>query len=173
MACAEAGIVNGYADNSYHPAGAVTRAQMAAYLSRALTGEAGVPPPPEAATFPDVPTTHWACSFVEYAVSANVVTGYADGLYHPEWQVTRAQMAVFIARAIVEPTGEEGLADYVPPTTPSFWDVPTTHWAYRHVEYIASQGVTGGYPDGAYRPTVTCTRDQMAVYIARAFGLVS
>jgi hypothetical protein len=42
-----------------------------------------------------------------------------------------------------------------------------------YVEYIAGQGVTHGYPDGSYHPEVTCTRDQMAVYVARAFGLGS
>ena len=32
-------------------------------------------------------------------------------------------------------------------------------------------GVVGGYPDGTYRPAVVCTRDQMAVFVARAFAL--
>jgi hypothetical protein len=39
------------------------------------------------------------------------------------------------------------------------------------VEYIQSEGVTGGYPDGTYRPEAAVTRDQMAVYVARAFDL--
>jgi hypothetical protein len=31
--------------------------------------------------------------------------------------------------------------------------------------------VTKGYPDGDYHPEYICTRDQMAVYVARAFRL--
>jgi hypothetical protein len=33
------------------------------------------------------------------------------------------------------------------------------------------QGVVKGYDDGTYRPTEAVTRDQMAVYVARAFKL--
>jgi hypothetical protein len=40
------------------------------------------------------------------------------------------------------------------------------------VEYLAEEGVVQGYADGLYRPTTTVTRDQMAVYVARAFGLM-
>jgi hypothetical protein len=51
--------------------------------------------------------------------------------------------------------------------------VATSFWAYKYVEYIAqpSVGVTKGYPDGDYHPEYICTRDQMAVYVARAFKL--
>ncbi|MBE9566329.1 MAG: S-layer homology domain-containing protein [Proteobacteria bacterium] len=44
-------------------------------------------------------------------------------------------------------------------------------WCYDHVEHIAERGVTQGYFDGLYHPEYTCTRDQMAVYICRAFHL--
>ena len=33
------------------------------------------------------------------------------------------------------------------------------------------QGVVKGYPDGSYQPAGVVTRDQMAVYVARAFKL--
>jgi hypothetical protein len=79
-------------------------------------------------------------------------------------------MAVFVARSIVDPTGEEGLAGYVPPLTATFPDVPTDFWAYRHIEYCVAQDVTSGYWDG-YHPERAVTRDQMAVYVARSFHL--
>jgi len=80
-------------------------------------------------------------------------------------------MAVFVARSMVEPTGDEGLIPYVPPETPTFPDVAADSWAYRYVEYIAEHGVAAGYPDGRYHPEYVCSRDQMAVYVMRAFGL--
>jgi hypothetical protein len=173
MACWRGGIVQGYPDGLYHPDRQVSRAQMAVYTARSLAGgEEAVPAGPGEATFPDVPPDHWAFDHVEYAAANNVVEGYGDGNYHPELAVTRAQMAVFIARSIVTPTGEAGLEPYEPPTEATFPDVPVGFWCYVHVEYIAQEGVVGGYPDGSYRPNHCVTRDQMAAYIARAFGLV-
>lgn len=79
-------------------------------------------------------------------------------------------MAVFIARALVAPDGEEGLESWIAPTTPTFPDVNAGFWAYRHVEYLKSLKIVGGYTDGLYRPTATVTRDQMAAYISRAIA---
>jgi len=89
----------------------------------------------------------------------------------------------------VAPTGEAALADYVPPSTPTFPDVLNTgygedgtepFWAYKHIEYCVEHGIVQGYPYAQeddsvlylYQPDDVVTRDQMAVYIARAFGLV-
>jgi len=145
---------------------------MAVYIARALVGSGeSVPEGPEEATFPDVPSDHWAFDSVEYVVSQGIVQGYGDGNYHPDWTVTRAQMSVFVARSIAEPTGEDGLADYLPPETPTFEDVPPSFWCYKHVEYLVQLGAISGYADGFYRPTWQVTRGQMAVYVARAFEL--
>jgi len=171
-ACVDAGIVSGYDDGLYHPDWPVTRDQMAVYISRALAGgDSEVPGFTGTPTFPDVPDTFWALKYVEYAVEQAVVTGYEDGNYHPEYEVNRAQMAVYVARALVAPTGEAALADYVPSDPRDFPDVPSDFWAYKHVEYCVEHGVVNGYDDGLYHPEIIVTRDQMAVYVARAFGL--
>jgi hypothetical protein len=173
-ACYEAGVVAGYEDGTYKPELPVTRDQMAVYISRALAGgDENVPEFTDTPTFPDVSEASWALDYVEYAVSQNVVGGYEDGTYHPEYQVTRDQMAVYVARALVAPTGEAALADYVPADPRDFPDVASDFWAYTHVEYCVENGVVTGYLDGLYHPEIVVTRDQMAVYVARGFGLVS
>ena len=176
-ACSEADIVRGYPDGSYRPSFAVSREQMAVYVSRALAGgDAAVPTGPAAPNFPDVPADCVAYAYVEDAFANNIVFGYQDGLYHPDRTVDRGQMAVFIARGIARPTGEPGLATYLPPYTPTFPDVtPSGPYGacYSHVEYIAEHNLAQGYPDGTYRPAVTVTRDQMAAYVQRGFHLPS
>jgi N-acetylmuramoyl-L-alanine amidase len=172
FAAFSAGIVQGFPDDSYRPSLTITRDAMAVFVARAVAGgDANVPAFTGTASFADVPTTHWASKYIEYAKAAGIVTGYTDGLYHPNDVVDRGQMAVFVARSIVSPTGEAGLATYTPPTTPSFSDVATSFWAYKHIEYCAAQGVVLGFSDGAYHPEYAVTRDQMAVYLVRGFHL--
>jgi hypothetical protein len=170
--CFFAGIVAGYGDGLYHPELSVTRDQMAVYISRALAGgDEYVPEFTGTATFPDVGVEHWALDYVEYAAAQNVVAGYGDGNYRPADNVNRAQMAVYVARAMVAPEGDAGLDDYVPASPRNFLDVPEESWGYLHIEYCVENGVVQGYEGGYYHPETTVTRDQMAVYVARAFGL--
>jgi hypothetical protein len=168
MACRASGIVSGYWDGTYRPADPVTRDQMAVYIARAVAaGDANVPTGPATATFPDVPTGHWAFKYVQYCYDQAVVQGYWDG-YHPDEYVSRAQMAVYVSRALVAPSGDGGLPD--PPPTPTFPDVPSSYWAYKWIEYCHAHGVVQGYWDG-YHPEETVNRAQMAVYVQRAFDL--
>ncbi len=168
-ACAKAGIVGGYPDGTYRPAEEVTRAQMAVFLARAMAGgEANVPDPGcSTPPFPDVACDYWARKHIQYVRDHGVASGYPDG-YHPGEVVTRGQMAVFMARAMAG--GEANVPD---PgcTAPVFPDVDCAFWARKYVQYIKDAGVTGGYPDGTYRPDNHVTRDQMAVYLTRGFGL--
>ncbi|MFB3880279.1 MAG: S-layer homology domain-containing protein [Armatimonadota bacterium] len=171
-ACRRAGIIGGFPDGSYRPALAVGRDQAAVYFSRALAGgDEAVPAGPARASFSDVPTGHWAYRYVEYAKARGVVNGFADGRYRPADPVSRAGMAVFIARSVASPTGDDGLASYQPPEVATFSDVATSHWAYRYVEYVAERGIVNGYLDGSYRPGQACTRAEAAVYLAKAFAL--
>jgi hypothetical protein len=166
MACWADYIVEGYPDGLYHPESAVTRDQMAVFIARGGARELS---PPEEPTFTDVPPDHWAYASIEHLAADHVVEGYDDGTYRPGVTVTRGQTAVFIARDLAFPKGEEGLADYQPPDTPTFTDVPTDYWCFRHVEFLAEHSMVEGYPDGAFQPTSPVARDQMAVFIAHAF----
>ena len=167
-ACYYAGIVSGYPDGTYGPSVPITRDQMAVYICRALVGgDESVPTAPHVASFPDVSEEHWAFLYVEYAVSQQVVQGYSDGEYKPTVELDRGQMAVFMARAMAG--SDAAVPD--PGGLPSFPDVPADFWSYRHVEYIAGEGVAGGYLDGLYHPENPVDRAQMAVFICRAFDL--
>jgi uncharacterized repeat protein (TIGR01451 family) len=167
----ENGIAGGYPDGTYRPSDAIDRGQMAVFISRALAGgDSHVPTGPPTPTFPDVATNHWAFRYIEYAAGHGIVAGYPGGLYLSDLTVDRGQMAVFVARALSG--GESGVP--TGPPTATFSDVTATgpaNWCYRHVEHAVSRGVVVGYPDGLYHPELGCTRDQMAVFVARAFAL--
>jgi hypothetical protein len=141
---------------------------MAVFISRALAGgDANVPDGPDTATFDDVPTDHWAFKYVEYCVANGVVQGFDPVTYAPTVIVSRDAMAVFISRAVAG--GDGNVPDG--PDTATFDDVPTDYWAYKYVEYCVANDIVQGYDPLTYGPTITVTRDQMAVYICRAFDL--
>jgi hypothetical protein len=50
--------------------------------------------------------------------------------------------------------------------------VPAGFWAGTAIKACVDHGVVKGYLDGLYHPSDPVTRDQMAVYAARAFGLL-
>ena len=169
--CLNGGVVSRTSDRLFHPSEAVTRDVMASFIARAMAGgDAQVPEGPATPSFPDVHADNWAYKCVEYARAHGIVTGYRDGFYHPERTVDRGQMAVFIARAMV------GGDAYVPRQIdrPVYFPdllsaVPSEY--YKYIEFLAQEGVVKGYPDRLYHPELTCTRDQIAVYLARVFRL--
>jgi len=151
-------IAQGFEPGVYGPTVPVSRDQMAVFVCRAaklplLT--------PAEATFGDVPTDFWAYSEIETLADAGVVSGYGGGTYQPSWVVTRAQMAVFVINA----TGWAA----PDPTADLFLDVPVGYWADNEIGSCVDNGVVSGYEDNYYRPTWTLTRDQMAVFMYRAF----
>jgi parallel beta-helix repeat protein len=168
-ACYNAGIVGGYGDGLYHPTDPVSRDQMSVFIARAMAGgDSNVPDGPEGATFNDVPTDHWAYEYVEYCVAEGVVQGFDPVTYAPTVIVARDAMAVFISRAIAG--GDENVPDG--PAEATFDDVPTYHWAYKYVEYCVAEDVVQGYTPTIYEPLVNVNREQMAVFVARAFDLL-
>jgi immune inhibitor A len=114
--------------------------------------------------FIDIPTGFWAEDYIKSIYCGQVTTGYADGTYRPSQNVQRSQMAAFIIRATF---GE----DFSYSLTPHFTDVLSGHWAFKYVQKMYDEGITTGYPDGTYRPSLNVTRGQMAAFIIKAlFG---
>jgi murein DD-endopeptidase MepM/ murein hydrolase activator NlpD len=145
---------------AYCPDDPVTRAEMAAFLLRAL-GIDGTPVS-FAGYFTDVPPTDWYATLAEELYLQNITIGCAtDPLrYCPDDSVSRAEMAVFIIRALEAPiSSAQGL----------FSDVATDAWYAPYVEQLVRLGVTNGYADGTYRPERAITRAEMAVMIDKAF----
>ncbi len=114
-------------------------------------------------TFIDVPASYWAYNQIETLYQKGITSGCDTGLYCPEDLVTRAQMAVFLERAI------NGASYQAPMASGSvFADVPNSHWAAPWIEQLASDGITGGCDDSNFCPENKVTRAQMAVFLLRA-----
>jgi hypothetical protein len=165
------GITQGFPDELYHPDWECRRDQMAAFIARAMAGgDENVPDYTGAGqVFQDVAWDHWAWKYVTYCWYHGVVQGYIGGddlrYYGPDSIVKRDQMAVFIARA----KGWVTVTDDMTQAGDLFLDVLAGFWAGTAIEACVNNGVVKGYPDDFYRPYYPVTRDQMAVFIDRAF----
>ncbi|GAB2732220.1 S-layer homology domain-containing protein [Arthrobacter bambusae] len=57
-----------------------------------------------------------------------------------------------------------------PQCTQRFSDVPVSSQFYREIQWLASQGITTGYPDGSYGASLPVHRDAMAAFLYRQAG---
>lgn len=92
------GVVSGYTDGSYKPAGIVTRAEMAKLIVAAL----GLSDYATGTTtkFPDMAGATWAQGYVSYATGLGIVSGYPDGTFKPSQTVSYPEAASMIVRAL-------------------------------------------------------------------------
>ncbi len=115
--------------------------------------------------FSDVPEDHWAFDYIQSIALHNIAAGYPDGTYRPTYDVTRAEMSVFLLKSI------HG-GDYTPPPALGgvFNDIED-HWAHDWIEQLHAEAITAGYPDGSYRPSNAVSRAEIAVFLLKAkFG---
>jgi hypothetical protein len=160
------GVTLGCGATSYCPLSQLSRAEMAVLVLRAIHGPDWVPSPPTGTVFTDVPIDHWAAAFIEQFKAEGITDGCGPTTYCPENPVTRAEMAIFLLRAV------NGSA-WVPPASTGtvFTDVPIDHWAGDFIEALAAAGITLGCGNQVYCPDSSVTRAEMATFLTRTFGL--
>jgi hypothetical protein len=108
----------------------------------------------------------WYFDSVEKTKAHGVTTGCAQSpaRYCPNDMTSRAQMAVFLLRAI------HG-GSYAPPavgTSSGFSDVPIGHWAAAWIKEFAIEGLTSGCGSGNYCPEAAVKRAEMAKFLLLA-----
>src|SRR3546814_1323642 len=72
---------------------------MASLIDRALAHRRGAALPEGGNAFPDDDASVHAAA-VDRLAAAGIVTGYADGTFRPSEDITREQMASFLARSL-------------------------------------------------------------------------
>lgn len=117
------GIVTGYEDGSFRPDAPVTRAEFAAIASRFEKLTQG------SKSFTDVPDTHWAVRYINFAATRGWVTGYEDGTFKPEHSITRAEVAAVTCRLLERSADQTYIHSHIGELR-TFADVTESHWAY-------------------------------------------
>jgi probable HAF family extracellular repeat protein len=156
---AQYGITAGCGNNDFCPDQNVTRAQMAVFIITAIFGSNSFKYS-AAPHFADVGTSDFGFKFIQAMYELGITAGCGGGNYCPNDPVTRDSMAVFI---IVARFGAG--AGFTYPTTPNFTDEPASDSAFKFVQRMKLDGITGGCTATTYCPTAAVTRGQMAVFM--------
>ncbi len=111
--------------------------------------------------------------------AAGVTRGVTDDVYAPDIDVTRGQMASFIAN-LLDTAAEMGTGDPAVRPLPAhdgtnrFTDVRPSDVHLADINRLAAAGIALGGPGGApaerYGPELSISRDQMASFVARALA---
>ena len=117
------GIITGYADGSFRPDASVTRAEFAAIASRFEKLTEGTK------SFSDVPSSHWAAKYINFAATRGWVNGYADGTFQPNNSITRAEVAAVTCRLLERNADQSYIRSHLSELR-AFTDVSESHWAY-------------------------------------------
>ena len=162
------GIISGKKEGSYSPSDNITRAEFAALLVRAfrINDDAAA----SGTQFSDVKSDDWYASIVQKAVKAGLVTGYEDGTFRPDDNISRQDMAVMLARALKEYKGVSVPTDvnqYL-----KFGDqVSISEYARESIAVASKYGVVKGNRDNVFLPRNNLTRAEAAVVIYNSFFL--
>ena len=162
------GVTAGCGNGSYCGTSNINRAQMAVFLLKSKHGAAYVPPPC-VGMFNDVACpAGFAADWIEQLAVEAITGGCGNGNYCPTNPVTRAQMAVFLLKASIDPA-------YAPPPASGtiFTDVAAGSFAADWIEDLFVRGITGGCLTNPLRycPNNSNNRQQMAVFLVKSFNL--
>lgn len=159
---AERGVIDGYPDGTFKPDQAVTRAELAKILGKALNYQ-----PVNGTKFPDT-NGHWAESYINALGEQKVMNSFSDGNFQPEKAVNRAQLTTFIARILNLAKPEEKFGE---DWSASFVDVPKDHWAFRYIELSNKFGLLPPEYQTQFHPDQAVTRAEAAWMIQALSGL--
>lgn len=147
------GIIEGY-NGSFMPTNNISRGSVAKMLTTAL----GISPSNDQ-QFSDVPSSHWASKYINALAKKGYITGYTNGTFGPDSDITREEIAALFNKAF-----------NLSGSSSDFTDVDKNHWAYEDIQSLAASGVTQGYPGNSFKPTNEASRSEFTVFLHRAIN---
>jgi peptide/nickel transport system substrate-binding protein len=165
----EKGFISGYPDGTFKPDNPVTRAEFIKILSSVLgmVQKFGLD-----SQFSDVGQEDWFFGYVMGAVSNGIVSGYPDGTFKPNAQITREEASKIVVKA-------KGIDETQIPSEElnsilaSLSDSNSiSDWAKPFVAAAIKNELMKGDPSGAFRPLDPITRAEAATLGSRIIEVV-
>lgn len=146
------GLLNGYEDGTMKPNASITRAEIAAVLTKAFGAKENT----SLSRFYDVSTNQWFYDAMSKAVKMEIFTGDDKGCLNPKNAITRQEAASVIARAFeLTHSGNDVLSRFADKSSVSAWAVP-------YVSALVENGYMAGNDAGLLNPKGNITRAEFA-----------
>ncbi|MDI7250856.1 MAG: S-layer homology domain-containing protein, partial [Bacillota bacterium] len=109
---------------------------------------------------------HWSEPEVRAMVALEVISGFPDGTFRPEDEVTREQFLKLMVSCLGWLLPGAGVSASDAPQV--FADVPRGRWSFPYVAAAVDRGVIDLSPDGLFHPERPVTRLEVAEWLTRA-----
>ncbi|WP_338553123.1 S-layer homology domain-containing protein [Paenibacillus sp. KS-LC4] len=153
------GIMKGYPDGTFQPDKKMKRAEFMTIIFRLLKLDTAA----GSSKFSDVSEGAWYAGSVNALVNEGIVSGFADGSFKPNQEITREEAFVILYRAI-----KGQLAAGTASGEGSFKDSESiSAWAAEAVQALAEHGLISGYKDGSIKPEQSINRAEIATIVAK------
>jgi len=114
------------------------------------------------AAYTDVAEDAGEYTAVSTLSSLGILTGYEDGSFKPDGDITRAEFAAVVCRALGAKVSGSAVT--------GFTDVAADHWASAYIAYCAGAGIVNGMGDGTFAPSANVTVEQAVKMLVVALG---
>jgi len=151
-------LIAGFADGSFRPDQEVTRAQFVALVNRAFNKQTT----DAACDFADIKPSDWFYYEVASAKAAGYISGFPDGSFRPNKEVTRQEAAAMITKLLDLKAKDESVIV-------NFKDYRDfSKWAEAGINAVVAAEIMSGFPDGTFGAQKFITRAETVVTLDRA-----
>ncbi|UHA74861.1 S-layer homology domain-containing protein [Paenibacillus sp. 481] len=105
----------------------------------------------------------YAAKEINELVASGVLSGYPDGKFYPFMNMTRAELAKTVVKALKLEPNEQAASPFA--------DVPNDAWYKGYVGAIVKSGIAQGTSSRTFAPNQKVTREELAVFFVRALGM--
>lgn len=156
------GLFNGIAEDLFAPDMAMTRGMVVTVLSRIAQVNSDEY---SSASFVDISGEEYYAASVNWAAVMRITSGIGNGLFGPNNDLTREQLAVMVynflvAYGYVDTNAEVAASNFVD-------NDMISSWAQTAVRYCAANGIVVGYPNGNFGAKDIVDRAQAAAILVR------
>ncbi|WP_346290566.1 S-layer homology domain-containing protein [Sphaerothrix gracilis] len=155
-------IISGFTNGTFRPEQPVTRAELAAQLTKAFAMSSSQ----ETINFTDISEDYWAAQSIDQTVKAGFMEGYPDNEFQPEQSIPRVQVLVAIASGLGLTAPED--AESILASTFSDADA-IPEWAVDQIAAATEAGLVVSHPDASQlNPNQDASRAEVAAILSQA-----